>query len=106
MAEDFKTLNEILSKFLDDDLREKLVKDMVRMSMDDVILDEYERRTLELIAEIDSKRIEREEGIRENTESIIKSMIENNIDFETISKVTGKTIEEIKEIEKSMNEVE
>ena len=114
MAEDFKTLNEILSKFLDSDLREKIVKDMVRMSMDDVILDEYERRTLELIAEIDSKRIEREEaieegrtvGIKENTESIIKSMIENNIDFEIISKVTGKTIEEIKEIEESMNEVE
>ena len=106
MAEDFKTLNEILSKFLDGDLREKIIKDMVRMSMDDVILDEYERRTLELIAEIDSKRIEREEAIEENTESIIKSMIENKADYDFISKVTGKTIEEIKEIEESMNKVD
>ena len=106
MAEDFKSLNEILSKIIEDNLREKLVKDMVRISMDDVILDEYERHTLDLIAEMDSKRIEREEGkkegIKENTESIIKSMIENKIDYETISKVTGKTIEEIKEIENSI----
>ena len=111
MAEDFTSLNEILSNFLEDSLREKLVKDMVRMSMDDVILDEYERYTLELIAEMDSKRIEREEALSEGKEegskekeiSIIKSMIENKADYDFISKVTGKTIEEIKEIENSMN---
>lgn len=79
---------------------------MVRMSMDDVILDEYERRILELIAEIDSKRIEKEEGIEEGINLTIKSMLENNLDYETISKVTGKTKEEIKEIEESMNLVE
>jgi len=122
MSEDFKTLNEILGRFLEDDLREKLVKDMVRISMDDVILDEYERRTLELIAEIDSRRIEREEaleegfnlgrnegitlgwneGLNEGIVLTIKSMIENKADYDFISKVTGKTIEEIKEIEESM----
>jgi len=101
MAEDFKSLNEILSKIIEDNLREKLVKDMVRISMDDVILDEYERHTLDLIAEIDSKRIEREEAIKENTESIIKSMLKKKISYEDISEITGKTIEEIKEIENS-----
>ena len=30
---------------------------------------------------------------------MIKSMLENKIDYEVISKVSGKTIEEIKKIE-------
>ena len=39
------------------------------------------------------------QGIEQNKVEMIKSMLENNIDYEVISKVTGKTIEEIKEIE-------
>ena len=85
MTSDFRSLSEVLSKFLDDNLREKLVKDMVRMSMDDVILDGYERRTLDLIARMDSKRIDREEGINEGIEQginlTIVFMLQNNIDY-------------------------
>ncbi len=44
----------------------------------------------------------REEGKEENTISIIKSMLSEKIDYNTISKITGKTIEEIKEIENNM----
>lgn len=33
-----------------------------------------------------------------------KSMLENNLDYEIISKVTNKTIDEIKEIENSIKE--
>jgi len=40
-----------------------------------------------------------EEVKKENTNEIIKAMIENKADYNFISKVTGKTIEEIKEIE-------
>lgn len=42
-------------------------------------------------------------GIEQNTIDIIKNMLKNNIDYETISKVTNKSIEEIKEIEQSLN---
>ena len=34
---------------------------------------------------------------------IIKNMLQNNLDYKTISNVTGKSIKEIKEIEKSLN---
>ena len=48
----------------------------------------------------------RAEGLKEGEEkekaSIIKSMLNEKIDYNTISKVTGKTIEEIKEIENNM----
>ena len=42
-----------------------------------------------------------EKGIEQNKVDIIKSMLENKINYELISKVTGKSTEEIKEIEKS-----
>lgn len=48
----------------------------------------------------------REEGLKEGEEkektSIIKSMLNEKLDYEFISKITGKTIEEIKEIENNM----
>ena len=40
------------------------------------------------------------EGREENTKELIISMLKNNIDLETVSKITNKTIEEIKEITK------
>lgn len=44
----------------------------------------------------------REEGKEENTISIIKSMLAKKTDYKFISEITGKTIEEIKEIENNM----
>lgn len=44
----------------------------------------------------------REEGKEENTISIIKSMLTKKTDYKFISEITGKTIEEIKEIENNM----
>ena len=43
-----------------------------------------------------------EEGKEENTISIIKSMLTKKTDYKFISEITGKTIEEIKEIENNM----
>lgn len=41
--------------------------------------------------------------LEEKTE-LIRNMLDEGIDYDTISKVTGKTIEEIKEIENSIEE--
>ena len=41
-SRNFYELNEMLSQFLNDDLREKLVKDVIRLSSDQILLDEYE----------------------------------------------------------------
>ena len=43
-----------------------------------------------------------DEGINEEKLSMIKNMLEEKIGYETISKVSGKSIEEIKEIENTM----
>ena len=42
-------------------------------------------------------------GMEEKTISIIKEMIKQKLDYELISKVSGKSIKEIKEIEKSIS---
>lgn len=114
----FKELNEILSKFLDDKLRIKIIKDVIRMSDNESIIDEFEQRTLEAIQAYDTQKYMREEalkeghsegmkqgikeGIEKNTIDTIKTMLDNNLDYQIISKVSKKTIKEIKEIEKSM----
>ena len=43
-----------------------------------------------------------EKGINEEKLSMIKNMLEEKISYETISKVSSKSIEEIKEIENTM----
>ena len=45
----------------------------------------------------------KEDGKETATIEMIKNMLNEKIDYNTISKITGKTIEEIQEIEKNMN---
>jgi predicted transposase YdaD len=44
------------------------------------------------------------EGIETNTKNMVISMLENNLEYDIISKVTNKSIDEIKEIEQSIKE--
>ena len=43
-----------------------------------------------------------EQGIKQNTLNIIEEMLNNNIDINTISKVTGKSIDEIEQIKNNI----
>ena len=44
-----------------------------------------------------------EQGIEKTTSGMIKSMLENNANYDFILKVSGQSLDKIKEIEKSMN---
>lgn len=56
--------------------------------------------------ELDDKfrRSLKAEGIEQKTRDVIKSMLENKLDYKIISKVSNKSIKTIKEIEKSMSD--
>ena len=107
-------LNDIASKFLSDDTREKLVKDVIRLSNDELIFDKYEQMMGDKLIEYEEHQSLLEEGreegyddgfqdgIEQNKLDIIKRMLKNNVDYEIISKSLEKTIEEIKEIEKGL----
>ncbi len=109
-SKSFVELNDILSKFVSKELRENIIKDVYNMSLvDNIHLTKKERKALDKVFEYESKRYDeemkkraREEGIEENTIEMIKSMLENKADLEFISKVSNKSVEEIKEIAKGI----
>ena len=71
----------------------KVISEKLAMELDDKF-----RRSLKA----EGREEGREEGINQNKIDMIKSMLENKLDCGVISKVSNKSIEEIKEIEKSM----
>ena len=101
-------LNEIASKFLEDEEREKAVKDVIRLSNDNMIFDEYEQMMGDAIIEYEEHQSLLDEGydsgytdgIEKKELEIIKTMLKNKIDYKIIEQSTGKTKKEIKEIEK------
>ena len=99
-------LNDIASKFLSDETREKLVKDVIRLSNDELIFDEYEQMMGDKLIEYEEEQSLLEEGydsgFQDGVTNIIQRMLKNKVDYETISNITEKTIDEIKEIEKGL----
>lgn len=109
-SENYMELNDIASKFLSDETREKLVKDVIRLSNDELIFDEYEQMMGDKLIEYEEEQSLLEEGydsgfqdgIEQNKLEMIERMLKNKVDYETISNITEKTIDEIKEIEKGL----
>ena len=117
-SENYMELNDIASKFLSDETREKLVKDVIRLSNDELIFDEYEQMMGDKLIEYEEEQSLLEEGydsgfqdgintgfeqgIEQKELELIERMLKNKVDYETISQITEKTIEQIKEIEKGL----
>ena len=88
--------------------KDKFLKQVVDMSKDKDVQDAIR---LEDNIEYRFKLVEEDalergitQGIEQNTIDIIKEMLKNNATLEFISTVTGKSIQEIKEIENSIKE--
>ena len=95
--------------------RNKFIKDIKDASKDKFILSEWEAEKMANLVKytsienatndgkeqgiIEGKEQGIIEGKEKNTLDIIKKMLENNIDYDTISNVTGKSINDIKKIE-------
>lgn len=116
-ARNFVELDEMLSHILDDKNRKRLVSEAIRMSKWTFSLHEWNREKMDELVKDEGERIDREnrekalregraEGRAEGQEAAtlynIKKMLEKNLEKELISEITGKTIEEIKEIEKNL----
>ena len=81
--------------------RESLYYELEQVTKDLDYLFFYRKEDLERQDRQFERMEGKEEGIKENTINLIKSMLENNADYDFVSKVTGKTIEEIKKIERN-----
>ena len=95
MEEKNKFLSDIKEKSKDKDVLESIkFEDSLDYRFDLVSEDAFERGNRQGI----------EQGIEQTKIDVIKSMLENNATYDFISKITGKSIEEIKEIEKSLKD--
>ena len=109
-SECFTELYDILSNILSEVELDRFIKDVIRMSNDNFSIHAWEKEKMDdllMYEEFEAGRKEGieqgiERGIEKNTIDTIKSMIKNNIELEVISKITSKSVEEIKEIEKSL----
>ena len=118
----FSELGEYVYKVLPEELGDVFIKEAINMSKDESILHDWEWEKMAQLKEAEEKLYYEnmvQEGIKNGIEQgieqgikqgknyekieIIKNMIQNNLDYKTISNVTGKSLKEIKEIEKSLN---
>ena len=108
MSKSFSELYDILSKVLSSDKLKLMIEETKRMSLNDFNLHAWKKQEMDDLVIREGNRISREEGIEaginyEKTETI-KNMLKEKANYEFINKVTGKSIKEIKEIEKSMKD--
>lgn len=102
---------ELISQLLGDDLltmeeKEKFIVKIKDANSSDRIIQDWmveENNRLRLEGQLAYAKDEGiEQGIEENKIDVIRSMLKKNIDYNTISEITNKSVEEIKEIEKNI----
>ena len=105
-----KSIKEISSILGDDILsmeeKEKFIDTIKEVNDDERVLEDWMWEEHYRLKEIDERNTAlqegREEGIEDNKKEVIINMLKEKSDYEFISKITGKTIDEIKEIECNM----
>ena len=85
---------------LDNMEKEKFINDINNASCD-----KNNQEAIKLEDNIEYRfELTKEEALREKTIDVIKNMLKKNYDIKEISDITGKSTNEIKEIEKSMKD--
>ena len=106
-----KSIKEI-SNVLGDDIlsmeeKEKFLNTIKEVNDDERVLEDWMWEEHYRLKEIDERNTAlqegREEGIEDKTKEVIINMLKKEMDYNVISEITGKTIDEIKEIECNIN---
>ena len=108
-----KSIKEISSVLGDDILsmeeKEKFINTIKEVNDDERVLEDWMWEEHYRLKEIDERNTAlqegREEGIEDNKKEVIINMLKKEMDYNVISEITGKTIDEIKKIEKDMESV-
>ena len=86
--------------------KESLIKTIEEVNNDKEIITEWMREENARLKHAGEMRYAKDEGIEQGISlkelELIKNMLLNKLNYEVISNVSGKTIEEIKEIETSI----
>ena len=111
-SKSYVEIYKILSNIISSNRLNKLMEGVIDMVNDGFILHEWEKEKMDKMVqdnliELAEKRGQEqgiEQGTKTKTIEIIKNLLKQNIDYIVISNASGKTIDEIKEIEESMKE--
>ena len=110
-SRNYQELYNTLGYVVNDKIRNKILKDVIEMFSDGFLLCEWEKEKLDALVALEREdnikeratRIGLKQGIKQGIErdtiKIIKAMLQENCSFDFISKITGKSIEEIKIID-------
>ena len=96
-----------ISEFLGEDMlsmeeKERFLETIREVNDDERLLNDWViQKNMEMKYE-SQMDYAKEQGIESKTLEVIKKMLNKNTDYEYISEITGKTVEEIKEIESNM----
>ena len=102
-SKNFDELKEMASLVMNKNDKEKFIEECKKASKDRVFLSEWCADMFAADVEAKERQADYEEGINTGILKTIKSMLKKKYDLKEISDITGKSIEEIKEIEKSIN---
>ena len=108
-SENYKELDHIIGSMLDSNSKKQLLEKVgeINMRRDGTLSKKEAKEWGDYIAKSlkdEGYNSGREVGSQETLLKTIKSMLENGATYDFISKVTQKSIDEIKEIEKSIEE--
>ena len=94
-TDDIANLKEIAGE---NDIMKKIVNDLIDLSNDSDIISAYEKEKIERYAFEVALKEKEAKGKKERNIEIAKKSLEENIDIKVISKITGLSLEEIKNL--------
>ena len=105
-SKNFMELYETLGYILNDEKRDKFIKKVRRLCMEDFNIGEWEKEKCQELVEYTKISNAREEGIEDGRvdgiKETAKKMLEKNTDINFVSEVTNLSIEEIMKIKESL----
>ena len=107
IARTFSELYELSKQILDEKEVNRLMEAMIEMSNDEFILHEWQKDKMDALVkqnEMEGAKQEGiEQGIMENKIEIAKNMLKENMDIQTISRLTNLTETDIQKLKNTMN---
>ena len=104
------TSNDIeeISKLLGEDMlsmeeKDKFLNTVRELNEDEKVVKDWMWEENDKLRYYNDLEASKEQGIEDKSKEVVINMLNKNMDYETISEISGKTIEEIKEIENDIN---
>ena len=97
-ARNFLELYDLTSHIMNNEIREKYLRKVIKMCSDNFVLHEWEKEKMEALVESERRR----NALREGKEEIVKNMLKENYDLKEIVKISKLTEEEIIKIKETL----